>query len=142
MDSGLFLGAPKGNSRLAHCLYLLFLSSLRGSLHSSLRFCFRSPIPFPTRKRTSESAGCCIRCQRPHAGGLPKAQDAASVTNGLPHEDFRKLRMLYPMPAASRKRTSESAGFCIPPFACSSLGQSRSDPQRPHTRYTFNEMIF
>ena len=111
-------------------LPLEFASSLRGSLRSSLRFFIRSPIPFPTCKRTSESAGCCIRCQRPHAGGLPKAQDAVYVTNGPPHEDSRKRRMLHPMPAASRKRTSESVGCCIPPFASSSLWGSVLSPHR------------
>jgi len=88
----------------ARALGLFEVGGLSSMLH---------PMPTASRTRTCESAGFCIRCQRPRARGLAKAQDAASVANGLAHEDLRKRRLLYPFQTASRTRTCESTGCCI-----------------------------
>ena len=81
------------------------VSAANGLAHKGLRMSkMLSSLPTASRARTSESAGCCIRCQRsraertsksagccmhcqrPRARGLPKAQDSVSVANGLAHE--------------------------------------------------------
>ena len=54
------------------------------------------PLPTAPRTRTPESAGCCILCQRPHARGPPKVQDAVSLPSHVLRSGGRCLHPIAP----------------------------------------------